>query len=50
MAIGAWGRKYHGEGGTSYVVDESGTPIEPLVVDARTGNPLPLGSMRIVDP
>jgi len=50
MAIGAWGRKYHGEGGTSHVVDESGTPIEPLVVDARTGKPLPLRSMRIVDP
>ncbi|WP_423602454.1 winged helix-turn-helix transcriptional regulator [Sphingomonas sp. MS122] len=50
MAIGAWGRKYHGEGGTSYIVDESGTPIEPLIVDARSGGPLRPGSMRIVHP
>ena len=48
MAIGAWGRKYHGEGGTSYVVDEGGTPIEPLVVNARSGEPLSRHSLRIV--
>ncbi|MDT8759798.1 helix-turn-helix transcriptional regulator [Sphingomonas psychrotolerans] len=50
MAIGAWGRKYHGEGGTSYIVDESGAPIEPLVVNARSGKPLSPGAMRIVQP
>lgn len=51
LAIGAWGRKYHGEGGTSYVVDEStGLPFEPLLVDARSGKPLPPGAMRIVLP
>lgn len=50
MAIGAWGRKYHGEGGTSYVVDEAGALIDPVVVDARSGKPLPPGAMRIVPP
>src|ERR1700754_4115010 len=40
-AIGAWGRKYHGEGATSRIVDaETGVPIETAVVDRATGRPL----------
>jgi DNA-binding HxlR family transcriptional regulator len=47
--IGAWGRKYHGEGGTSQMVDsESGLPIEPVVVDGVTGRPLATISTRLV--
>jgi DNA-binding HxlR family transcriptional regulator len=49
--IGAWGRKYHGEGGTSEMVDsESGLPIEPVVVDGVTGRPLATISTRLVLP
>jgi DNA-binding HxlR family transcriptional regulator len=49
--IGAWGRKYHGEGGTSQMVDsESGLPIEPVVVDGVTGRPLATISTRLVLP
>lgn len=48
-AIGAWGRKYHGEGGTSFLADtETGAPVEPLVVDRATGRPLDLAATRLV--
>ena len=50
-AIGAWGRKYHGEGGTSYLVnEETGARIEPVVVDAATGRPLPELRTRLMRP
>lgn len=49
--IGAWGRKYHGEGGTSQMVDnQTGLPIEPVVVDGVTGRPLATISTRLVLP
>ncbi|MDF0542305.1 helix-turn-helix domain-containing protein [Sphingobium sp. H39-3-25] len=49
--IGAWGRKYHGEGGTSQMFDsETGLPIEPVVVDGVTGRPLSSISTRLILP
>lgn len=50
-AIGAWGRKYHGEGGTSFTVDAgTGAVIEPVVVDRVTGRPLGEIATRLVIP
>ncbi|AHE53468.1 winged helix-turn-helix transcriptional regulator [Sphingomonas sanxanigenens] len=50
-AIGAWGRRYHGEGGTSFLVnEETGGRIEPIVVDAATGKPLSDLRTRLVRP
>lgn len=50
-AIGAWGRKYHGEGGTSFLIDEdTGAHIQPVVVDAASGKPLPELRTRLVQP
>jgi len=50
-AIGAWGRKYHGEGATSHLVDaETGTPIDAAVVDRVTGRPLREVALRLVMP
>jgi DNA-binding HxlR family transcriptional regulator len=50
-AIGAWGRQYHGEGGTSHMVDgETGAAIEAVVVDRATGRPLREIRTRLVVP
>ncbi|HEX8057501.1 MAG TPA: helix-turn-helix domain-containing protein [Novosphingobium sp.] len=50
-AIGAWGRKHHGEGGTSYMCDaDTGAAIEPVVVDRVTGRPIAEIEMRTVFP
>jgi len=50
-AIGAWGSKHHGEGGTSRIVDaESGARIEAMVVDRATGRPLGEFETRLVLP
>lgn len=50
-AIGAWGRKHHGEGGTSYMIDaDTGAPIDPLVVDRATGRPLADIATKLVLP
>jgi DNA-binding HxlR family transcriptional regulator len=50
-AIGAWGNKHHGEGGTSRIVDAgTGTTIEALVVDRATGRPLADIATRLVLP
>jgi DNA-binding HxlR family transcriptional regulator len=50
-AIGAWGRKHHGEGGTSQMVDAgTGATIEALVVDRATGRPLADIATRLVLP
>lgn len=39
--IGAWGNKHYGEGGTTRGVDiDTGTIIDPVVVDRATGRPL----------
>jgi DNA-binding HxlR family transcriptional regulator len=51
FAIGAWGMKYHGEGGTSRAIDtETGAPIEAVVVDRASGRPLGEIAMGIVQP
>ena len=50
-AIGAWGRKYHGEGGTSFHTDaQTGARIDPVVVDHATGRPLAEIETRLVKP
>jgi len=50
-AIGAWGAKHHGEGGTSCMADiETGDTIEPVVVDRATGRPLGEIRTRLVLP
>lgn len=50
-AIGAWGRKHHGEGGTSVMVDAgTGSIVEPAVVDAVSGRPLAEVETRLVVP
>lgn len=41
MAIGAWGRKYNGDGALSRHLDaETGEAVQPVVVDANTGAPI----------
>jgi DNA-binding HxlR family transcriptional regulator len=41
LALGAWGAKHHGEGGTTKAIDSAtGVAIEPVVVDRATGRPL----------
>jgi DNA-binding HxlR family transcriptional regulator len=50
-AIGAWGRRYHGEGGTSHIADQAtGQAIDPVVVDRATGRPLAEIATRLVMP
>jgi DNA-binding HxlR family transcriptional regulator len=50
-AIGAWGGKHHGEGGTSRIVDaETGAPVDAAVVDRATGRPLGSFETRLVLP
>ncbi|MET0238947.1 MAG: helix-turn-helix domain-containing protein [Sphingobium sp.] len=50
-AIGAWGRKYHGEGGTSFMADAgTGAQIDPVVMDRATGRPLAEIETRLVIP
>ncbi|MBA2936571.1 helix-turn-helix transcriptional regulator [Sphingomonas sp. CGMCC 1.13654] len=50
-AIGAWGARHHGEGGTSRIVDvETGVPVETAVVDRATGRPLGAFKTRLVLP
>lgn len=49
QAIGAWGRKHHGGGPTSYFVDEeTGEQIQPVVVDAVTGAPIGSRPLKFV--
>jgi DNA-binding HxlR family transcriptional regulator len=51
MAIGAWGARHHGEGGTSRAVDtETGATVDAVVVDRATGRPLSEIPMRVVVP
>jgi DNA-binding HxlR family transcriptional regulator len=50
-ALGAWGRRYHGEGGTALLVDaQTGQALEPIVVDRRSGRPLAEIPRRLVLP
>ncbi len=51
LALGAWGAKHHGEGGVSRAIDrETGSIIEPMVVDRATGRPLAEMTLAIVAP
>jgi DNA-binding HxlR family transcriptional regulator len=51
LAIGAWGTRHHGEGGTSRAIDtETGATIDPVVVDRATGRPLSEIPIRVVVP
>ena len=50
-AIGAWGSRHHGEGGTSQLADvETGAVIDAVVVDRASGRPLREIRMRLVQP
>lgn len=50
-AIGAWGARHHGEGGTTRAVDAAtGAPVEAVVVDRATGRPLGTFPTRLVLP
>jgi DNA-binding HxlR family transcriptional regulator len=49
--IGEWGRKHHGEGGVTRLVDdETGQLVEPMVVDRLTGVPLAGRALHIAQP
>ena len=51
QAIGAWGRRYNGDGALSYMVDaETGKKIEPLVIDRQSGVPIGSRALRLVSP
>lgn len=51
FAIGAWGRKYRNGGKVTRFFDaETGTEIDPLTIDRRTGAPVGTRPIRIVDP
>lgn len=46
--IGEWGRRHNGAGGTTRLVDtETGTLVEPMVVDRLTGKPLADAKLRV---
>jgi len=48
-AIGAWGARHHGGGAMARAIDvETGAPIEPLVIDRRTGAPIGSRPLRLV--
>jgi DNA-binding HxlR family transcriptional regulator len=50
-AIGAWGSRHHGEGGTSQLADvETGAVIDAVVVDRASGRPLREIRTRLVQP
>jgi DNA-binding HxlR family transcriptional regulator len=50
-AIGAWGRKHHGEGKLSVQTDlETDAVVEPIVVDRASGRPLESIQTRLVMP
>jgi DNA-binding HxlR family transcriptional regulator len=50
-AIGAWGRRHNGAGEMSQVVDgATGAPIDPVVIDRRTGAALGTRPLRLVKP
>jgi DNA-binding HxlR family transcriptional regulator len=50
-AIGAWGARHHGEGGTSHMEDAaSGTRVEAVVADRATGRLLADIDVRLVLP
>jgi DNA-binding HxlR family transcriptional regulator len=51
QALGAWGAKHYGEGGTSRLVDAvSGKKVTPIVVDAVSGKPMSELETRVAPP
>jgi DNA-binding HxlR family transcriptional regulator len=51
FAIGAWGRRYRGEGSVTRFFDaETGTEIQPVVIDASTGALIGTRPVRTVVP
>jgi DNA-binding HxlR family transcriptional regulator len=51
IMIGAWGRRYRGEGGLTRFIDaETGKEIEPVAVDAVTGAKIGTRAIRVVAP
>lgn len=50
-ALGGWGARHFGEGGTSHYVDEAtGAVVRPLVIDAASGAPIGSRPLRLVAP
>lgn len=50
-AIGAWGRRHNGGGDMSHLIDaETGTVVEPVVIDRLTGAPMGTRPLRLVMP
>lgn len=50
-AMGAWGARHFGEGGTSHFVDaETGAVLDPVVVDRASGRPLSEIDRKLVMP
>jgi DNA-binding HxlR family transcriptional regulator len=51
QAIGAWGRRHNGGGEMTRLVDvETGEPVEPVVIDRKTGAPLGTRALRLMKP
>jgi DNA-binding HxlR family transcriptional regulator len=51
QAIGAWGRRHHGGGPMSQIVDvETGAPVDPVVIDRNTGAPIGTRPLRLEEP
>ena len=51
VMIGAWGRRYRGEGRLTRFIDaETGKDIEPVAVDAATGAKIGTRAIRVVTP
>ncbi len=49
--IGEWGQRHNGEGAVSRLTDmETGQPVEPVVIDGRTGAPLANRPLKLVAP
>lgn len=50
-ALGDWGRRYNGGGDLSHSVDaETGTVVEPVVIDRVTGAAIGTRPLRLVQP
>jgi DNA-binding HxlR family transcriptional regulator len=51
ILIGAWGRRYRGEGSLAQYLDaETGQEIEPVAIDAVTGAKIGTRPIRVVKP
>jgi DNA-binding HxlR family transcriptional regulator len=51
QVIGAWGRRHNGGGDMTHLVDaETGTVVEPVVIDRKTGAPIGTRPLRLVQP